>query len=357
MDTEFAEKTRFDPKDHTWWQRREMGSPDDPYNNTPKIPKEDPLWKEYVEGVEDSISLLYKEANTTEGWTKESIIDGIKVSHKDVKDSSVRCFKGVGIVNSTAEVIRLHLVQIDLKKFWDKLFISGCYYYEVTQDYRVCYYSFSAPWPVSPRDFMTLAGEKMMEDGSVCSAVRSIVKEDLPEVSGFVRGTLHPGTGFVLKSLDNAPDGSPRTQVTYVVQMEPNGWIPNWVVNSVNGSQVAIVNDLGKVVRLTETLVEQLVVGLTDIPEEEWSVAKIKGTITTILANNEAKPEMLWDPLRYLMTGKRIGDASIVVEMEKKGKKESLKKLWSGVFPYAKSIARPEMFIKARDAGYLEGLI
>tara|TARA_R110002050_G_scaffold127656_2_gene248645 strand:- start:988 stop:1227 length:240 start_codon:yes stop_codon:yes gene_type:complete len=68
-----------DHTDTTWYARRELGAPDDPYNaNCKKIPKDDPKYAEYVDLAVQLIDELDKDAKTgeAEGW--------IFVQEKDV---------------------------------------------------------------------------------------------------------------------------------------------------------------------------------------------------------------------------------------------------------------------------------
>jgi len=193
----------------------------------------------------------------------------------------------------------------------------------------------------------------MMDDGSVVSAVRSIKRDDLPDKDGLVRGYLSP-TGFVVKPIDNDENGTPRCEITYLIQIDPCGWIPAWVVNLVNADQPNCINKLGDIVHLTERLIEHMIMKLFALSDDEWKAANIKNVITGVLAADEGKPEMLWDPLRYLITGKRTGDASITTVMEELGKQKCLQKLWDGILPYAKSIASKELFDKADGLGLIK---
>ena len=58
------------------------------------------------------------------------------------------------------------------------------------------------------------------------TVVNSIERDDIPVEEGFVRGMLK-SSGFVIKPLDNDPvTGKPRCEITYLVQLNPMGWIP-----------------------------------------------------------------------------------------------------------------------------------
>jgi hypothetical protein len=49
---------KFDIRDTSWWARRELGTPDDPYNQIPKLPPTDPKYDEYLEMAERNFELL-----------------------------------------------------------------------------------------------------------------------------------------------------------------------------------------------------------------------------------------------------------------------------------------------------------
>ena len=58
----------FDIKDISWWGKRELGSPDDPYNQIPKLKPTDPEYDEYIETAEKNFEILLQViiANCTE---------------------------------------------------------------------------------------------------------------------------------------------------------------------------------------------------------------------------------------------------------------------------------------------------
>eukprot|EP01105_Mastigella_eilhardi_P021912 TRINITY_DN534_c0_g1_i2.p2 TRINITY_DN534_c0_g1~~TRINITY_DN534_c0_g1_i2.p2 ORF type:complete len:133 (-),score=47.92 TRINITY_DN534_c0_g1_i2:55-453(-) len=75
------------------------------------------------------------------------------------------------------------------------------------------------------RDFVVLATTERTLTSAVI-ACKSIAYEKVPEESGFVRGELH-ASAFLIESVDGG------VKVNYVVQADPKGWIPTFVVNVV----------------------------------------------------------------------------------------------------------------------------
>ncbi|KAL6046317.1 START domain containing protein [Balamuthia mandrillaris] len=338
----------YDPFDVSWWDHREMGSPDDPYNAIPKLSKEDELYTKYVDLVNEGYGVMRKEYESEEGWVYCKETNGVKVWCKDIPDDPVRCFRGTGIVNATPEVLRLHLVQMDLRRHWDPMFLGANFSLEVTPSIRVTYYKFKAPWPVTNRDFVVIAGETLDDDGVFVSVVNSIETPDIPEQEGFVRGELRC-SGFVIKPLPNGPKGEPRSQLTYLVQLNPMGWIPGWVNNLVNQEQPLCIDSIRKAVYKTQDMIHDMLFSLFKLPEEDWKADKLEALVGSIIQKYSADPEMILDPLAYIVTGKRKPEVSVPGKMEADGKRAVLTALWKGAKPYAQSLANPELYAVADD--------
>jgi hypothetical protein len=343
--TASTEYQKFDNKDVTWWPHREMGTPDDPYNKIPKLQPSDPLYDEYMEQAEKNFDTMLKDFES-DNWDFYQDENGVRVDVRDSPDNPIRSFRGAAIINATAEVIRLHLVQIDLRPYWDAAFQGGHYHMEVCENVRLVYYSFKAPWPVTNRDFIVCAGEKITDNGIVISAVSSIVRDDVPERDGYVRGVLGP-SGFVIKPLDNDEEGKPRCMVTYMASVNPMGWIPTMVVNAVGIEQPMCIINIKNAIALTQIMVEECFMKLFELPEDQWEAKNIKRIIYRAIDNNNGKRDMLVDPLSYAITGTRKPERPVEEVMQELGKKGSMRKLWDGALPYLKSTANKELFAAA----------
>jgi len=78
---------------------------------------------------------------------------------------------------------------------------------------------------VASRDFIIDLFVKRFDDGSIVILGKTPEKEEVPPVDGTVRGkAINSGYMFI-------PNGDGSTTVTYIMQLEMGGWLPNSVVN------------------------------------------------------------------------------------------------------------------------------
>lgn len=121
----------------------------------------------------------------------------------------------------------------------------------------ICWARFKLPFPFYPRDFVYAAGLEWIEtekDGLVgINWAYSLVDSRAPEVDGVVRklfcyyyyfDVAHQNqyhqvraeileSGYIIQDLKNG-----TCMLDYIVQANPRGWIPLWVVNMVATDQV-----------------------------------------------------------------------------------------------------------------------
>lgn len=125
--------TPYNYKDSSWYEHRELGQPDDPYNkNCKKIPKSDPRYAQYLDIGRQLCDQLEKDILTNEddGWTfvqdkdvcffeifffvffLECAFQGVVTHKKENEGSSILTFKGCTIIPTTPEILRLWLIQV-----------------------------------------------------------------------------------------------------------------------------------------------------------------------------------------------------------------------------------------------------
>lgn len=143
--------------------------------------------------------------------------------------------KSIGVINFPPEAVCQYILDNSQKKNWDKMLIES----KVLHDYgnvRVVQESFSAPWPVSGRDFV-FAVKYFNREKDIVMVARSI-EIGVPHQRGVVRGEIVT-SGFYLKKLEDN-----NTEITYSVCLDLKGMIPNMLVNQMAKNQVGNVNKI-----------------------------------------------------------------------------------------------------------------
>jgi hypothetical protein len=179
--------------------------------------------------------LSYEES--TEGWEDLGIDDEVE-SSRLYMPTGYYLIRGVGDIDQSPADIHALILDLDRKGAWDQLYVEGRVVANLTPVARVLYQHFSAPWPVSHRDFAFLSVSKHLEDGSIISVGFSVDSPLVPEVSGLVRGEMHMA-GFILRQV--APK---LTRMTYLVHIDPKGSIPTMVINQTQKKQTQNVSKI-----------------------------------------------------------------------------------------------------------------
>nr|ABK22705.1 unknown [Picea sitchensis] len=139
---------------------------------------------------------------------------------------------------------------IDTAKQWDPNLAEGRYIKDLHENLSIIRLRFSeSSKPLfKNREFIVYERREAMEDGTLVVAVASlpneIAKGLLPKSRGkFVRGLLIQ-SGWVIESLEQ----NNSCMVTHVVQLDPAGWLPKWVVKRLSIRLVMIIDGLSKLV-------------------------------------------------------------------------------------------------------------
>ncbi len=110
------------------------------------------------------------------------------------------------------------------KAIYDKL-VS----YESIEDVRpeivVARSRFSAPFGITPREFLMMRSLGQLEDSTYVISVRSINRQDVPFDPNYVRGVSN--SDIYLFPIDETRD----VRVVSCDFVDPRGWIPTYVVN------------------------------------------------------------------------------------------------------------------------------
>jgi len=136
----------------------------------------------------------------------------------------------------------------DLEEYkkWDTMLTSAVYLElktEGTYDLEVMYQKYQSPPMIKNRDLALFGVVVKLEDGRwLCSYTSIEDEKKLPLDSNFVRAEVLE-SGYVLKPI-KGEDGQDSTFVTYIVQLDPKGWIPTWAVNATATEQAKVLANM-----------------------------------------------------------------------------------------------------------------
>ena len=158
-------------------------------------------------------------------WTRARQESGIEVYTRPVAGSTVKAFKGEGLVAAPVERIRALLRDADRLKEWfpntpaSKLI-------SVEGNARLQHTVMATPWPVTDRD----------------NVFRSVTNRDPETGTVDIRLTAAPDAYPVQEDLHRVrtangswrlePRGPNETWVEFAMHLEPGGGIPDWIVNA-----------------------------------------------------------------------------------------------------------------------------
>merc|ERR1712083_393648 len=92
-----------------------------------------------------------------------------------------------------------------------------------------------APAMLTNRDCSLIGRLRFEPDGSLLVHSQSVVDPTRPERTGFVRMDFKNG-GYIIR-----PRGEGVFSVTFMICVDPCGWIPNWVKNLVAWKQALVL--------------------------------------------------------------------------------------------------------------------
>ena len=183
---------------------------------------------DYVALVEASTDELEQLCVSDDGWEHPKEKKGVKIHMRSVEGTAIVMLRGVTTIPNTAEEVLAATEDLSKRKEWDELFIEGSVVEQIDADHQVLQFKFKAPSRmVYPRDFVMSRGIRRKEDGTIISNHIACEHPKAGEVKGYVRGQLR-ASGYHIK-----PNDGGGCTVTYVVQVDPKGWIPTMVVNTV----------------------------------------------------------------------------------------------------------------------------
>jgi len=186
-----------------------------------------------VAGLKNLSELKNQKDEKDVHWQAIGEKDGIKMHYAWVQGSNNYFFRGVGRMPAPVKTVETAMRDISNMKLMDPM----CQYTETIKaldgDHHIYYAYFKMPPMIWWRDFCWFAVDHTLPDGTFVTTGKSIITDLCPPKGGMVRGEIR-ASGYIVQPVPDKPD---ECDITYIVQTDPKGWIPSWVVNIVAKSQ------------------------------------------------------------------------------------------------------------------------
>ncbi len=172
------------------------------------------------------IALLLQLSHASEWYSVDKTTDGIQVFRREVGDSGLVAFRGIGVVEAPLPLVATVIFNTDRRREWIDGLVDSRIIHWRGEDSFIEYDHIGLPFFIKDRDFVSKV--KMSFDLSKKEMVFHYQPSDEPITlrTSYVRGELIRAT-FILSSIEN----DKKTKVDAEFLCDPKGWIPKWLVN------------------------------------------------------------------------------------------------------------------------------
>lgn len=183
--------------------------------------------------------------NGSDGWKLLAFENGVEISKQ--RSGSFHTFRSRWLLKAVSPQQFITVANaIDAAKQWDPDLVEARYIKDLEDNLSIIRLKFgenSKPL-FRNREFIVYERRETMDDGTLVVAVASLPKEIAaglqPKQNNSIRGLLLQ-SGWVVEKLEDD-----SCMVTYVVQLDPAGWLPKCFVNRLNTKLVMIIENLRK---------------------------------------------------------------------------------------------------------------
>jgi hypothetical protein len=191
-----------------------------------------------------------------DGWKFVTELEGVKVyQKKGPAGQQLNYTKGVGRIAGSPETVRCMFASAEFRGKWDDMYGDGRVVERVDANTVISWAYFTAPWPVSSRDFCSLGRSLVRPDGSIFVFSTNWEHPGAPVQKKFVRGRLLYNS-LLLRPV---PGDANQTDVVYAIGTDPNGSLPKSLVNAANIKQPLCIAKIGKLIASNPALAQEAV--------------------------------------------------------------------------------------------------
>jgi len=190
--------------------------------------------KDYEKVAEEAkkrvISLAF--GGELEGWKRVEFENefGIEIFDKSDEGTSIKCLRAKGLFPVPPKYVFWEFVaqeDIEIRKRYDPDMQDTKLIEWIDEDIRVYWAGFNAPFPVKKRDFVVITHFDQLQDGTYIGLGTSINHPNGKENPDYVRA-VNLTSAWIMESVPGNPN---QCYVTRLIQMDPKGNIPAFVVN------------------------------------------------------------------------------------------------------------------------------
>ncbi|KZV47382.1 protein STICHEL-like [Dorcoceras hygrometricum] len=178
-------------------------------------------------------------------WEAVGMENGVEISRR--RSGSLHTFRSRWVLKSVSPQQFMTVANaIDAAKQWDPDLVEAKYIKDLEENLSIIRLRFGDKSKPSfrNREFIVYERRETMDDGTLVVAVASLPKEIAaglhPKQNNSIRGLLLQ-SGWVVEKLEHD-----SCMVTYIVQLDPAGWLPKCFANRFNTKLVMIIENLKK---------------------------------------------------------------------------------------------------------------
>jgi len=192
--------------------------------------------KDAVPNIKDEAMNIMELCNPNNGWTFFKDKGGVKCYYQKNDKSPFYMFLGEGIVDAGVDTLLSFFDKYENTKIVDSMFIEGEDIAVMDKENKICWMKYALPTPlITNRDFLFHQYSTVITDGPKIGLLIgiSVTHDKCPSHKCYVRGEILL-SGYLFKEVDGNPS---QCHASYLVQADPKGWSPTWVVNMVSADQ------------------------------------------------------------------------------------------------------------------------
>jgi hypothetical protein len=188
---------------------------------------------DYAQAIKEATQ-AFNELLPTDQWNLDSDKNGLKVYTRKDQATGLKMARGESVINSSPAKVDEALEDPKAVLKWDDTLVENDKL-EQSGEYRLIRSLNKKQFMVTQRETLMVFQTVKNADGSIFIVGRSVEHPTYPAKKDYVRANI-PVYGWLLKPSKEDPN---KTEVIYIIFVDPKGMIPSGVFNSFVQEQAA----------------------------------------------------------------------------------------------------------------------